>query len=170
MASSGGHPRAANKARHAGCARLCCGLAARHAEAANNLATKVCAMKRPKKVVRISQETAARRVDSMAKLIEQNVSSAMYIECALEAANRLIGENESNVTNGIGCYVDGVRQSLLLTLAITLARLFDEGTQSRHVNTRDVASIPLLARLLGQKRCRTVLLDRARLWTVGISC
>lgn len=108
------------------------------------------------------------RVDNMAELIEQNVTSAMYIECALVAANNLIGENKSNVLNGAGCYNHGVKQSLLLTLAMTLARLYDEGTQSRHFNTRDVASIPLLARLLKQKRCRTVLMERARLWTRGI--
>ena len=92
----------------------------------------------------------------------------MYIECALEAANRLIGENKPKFSDGAGCYNNGVRQSLLLNLAITLARLYDEGTKSRHVNDRDVASIPLLARLLRQKRCRTVLAERARLWTVGL--
>jgi hypothetical protein len=58
---------------------------------------------------------------------------------------------------------------MALTLALTLARLFDEGSKYRHANKRDVASIPLLIRLLRQKRCRTAMADRARDWTLDIA-
>jgi hypothetical protein len=51
---------------------------------------------------------------------------------------------------------------------MSLSRLFDPGSRNWPANKRDVASIPLIIRLLKQKRCHKVLVARARLWTPEI--
>jgi hypothetical protein len=63
---------------------------------------------------------------------------------------------------------------LTVSLALTLANLFDPETlyisrkkkvQQKSANKSDIISIPLLVRLLKQRRCQTVLGKQARDWT-----
>lgn len=61
------------------------------------------------------------------------------------------------------CYMT-IRNSLVISLALTLARLFDTGSEPRHPDERDVVSEPLLVRLMGLGGVRDALVDAARHW------
>jgi len=120
----------------------------------------------------IKKAVAIDRIDKMVPLIIDNVSIAMRLESTLETGNETIavirgGAERGPQWYGAHCY-STVSYSVTLTLALTLARLFDAGSRNRHANRRGVASIPLLLRLLKQKRCRSVLVCRARDWTPAI--
>lgn len=122
------------------------------------------AKRKRKKPVRITTAEAVRRLDGMMGLIYEDVRIALAAEASLEAANDIVRATPNRTRPGISAY-NSVHQGLSLNLAISLARLFDEGSSKRHPNLRDVASIPLLVRLLCQKRCRRALIARAREWT-----
>jgi hypothetical protein len=110
--------------------------------------------------ITISRNTAVQRIDKMIALIEDNVLIGLNIEAALESANDIVSSTtEGKNLYGAECY-NTIANSLALNLAITLARPFDSGASRFHPNKRDIASIPLLVRLLTQKRCQTIL--RAR--------
>jgi hypothetical protein len=73
-----------------------------------------------------------------------------------------------------GAYAyEEIRFGLIASLALTLAKLFDPVTlflppamkKRRSVNKSDIISIPLLVRLLKQRRCQTILGKHARGWT-----
>jgi hypothetical protein len=111
------------------------------------------------------------RVDKMIKLIQKDVLAGMAVKAALVTANEIITCELPTVNfYGADCY-NSVKQSMALFLALTLAKLFEIPTWDRsktpttRYNRSDVASIPLMIRLLKQKRCRKVLSGRARGWT-----
>src|SRR5262249_27633079 len=74
---------------------------------------------------------------------------------------------------GADCY-NAVKQGLSIFLALTLAKLFETPglwrgkSKSFRFNNSDVASIPLMMRLLKQARCRKGLSKRAQHWTPQI--
>ncbi len=55
-----------------------------------------------------------------------------------------------------------IKESLSFNLAMHIARMFDKVSARYHANHKDAASIPLMIRLLRQKRCRRMLASRAR--------
>lgn len=114
----------------------------------------------------ITTAEAVGRIDSMIPILYRNVVNAIRIEATLEAGNDIVGSMADKSFAGAGAY-NAIKQSLGYDLAMHLARLYDIGTRSRHPNTRDVASIPLLVRLLRQKRCQDALKSRAREWVPG---
>ncbi|MBO9832973.1 hypothetical protein, partial [Xanthomonas phaseoli] len=57
---------------------------------------------------------------------------------------------------------NSVKQSMTLNFALSLARVFDQGSRRMPVNRRDAASIPLLIRLVKQKRCTKALINQAK--------
>ena len=117
------------------------------------------------KRVTITLATAVQRLDEMVVLIEQDVRVGLSVEAALESANEIVSARISDYATyyGANCY-NTVKDCMALYLALTLARLFDPGARRFRPNKRDVASIPLLVRLLKQKRCRSALAKRARGW------
>jgi hypothetical protein len=116
----------------------------------------------------LSRREAVRRIDEMTRLVQQNVLRAIHDEAALRVGNITVAQTVDGKTYyGAECY-NSIRLALALNLALTLAKLFDAGARSKHPNRRDVASIPLLLRLLAQKRCRRVLQQRARSWNPDI--
>jgi hypothetical protein len=122
--------------------------------------------KKKRRRATISQVVALQRIDKMMVLVLENVKLALHQEAALRTANMVVKTSVRGDRSyyGAECY-GTICQTLALSLALTLARLFDEGSRRRPVNKRDVASIPLLIRLLRQKRCRKALAARARGWT-----
>jgi hypothetical protein len=123
-----------------------------------------------KKIVRLSANDAVVRLDQMIDLIYRDVEIATATEAALESANKMaMGSLRGVQFYGADCY-NAVAQSMALHLALTLAKLFEipslrgQGKSTRF-NKSDVASIPLMVRLLEQKRCRVRLSKRARDWT-----
>lgn len=120
--------------------------------------------KRRKKRVVISRAEAVRRLEIMVLRIEEDVKIGLCAEATLEAANDIVMAAPCEKRPGALAYRT-ISQSLALNLAITLARLFDPGSRRWHPNKRDIASIPLIIRLLKQRRCQKVLVERARSWT-----
>ncbi|WP_133123845.1 hypothetical protein [Phyllobacterium zundukense] len=120
--------------------------------------------KQKKKPVRITKGEALGRVNDMTTRLEEDVKSALWIEASMEAANAFVISDKDRPYHGAETY-NAVAQSMMLTLAVTVSRMFDKGRKLTHPNKRDVASIPLLIRLLRQKRCKDALIERARVWT-----
>lgn len=123
-------------------------------------------MPRKKKRTTITTDEAVARIDKMVPILHRNVINAIRIEATMEAGNDVIGSMKDKSFAGAGAY-NTIKQSLGYDLSMHLARLYDIGTRSRHPNSRDVASIPLLVRLLRQKRCQAALKLRARNWVPG---
>ena len=129
--------------------------------------------RKPRKRSTIKNADAIDRIDKMVPLIIENVRIAIKLESALETGNEVVREIRGDAEHGshwygADCY-NTVINSVTLNLALTLARLFDPGRKRMHPNKRDVASIPLLLRLIKQKRCRSALAKRARDWTPRIA-
>ncbi|MBX9910073.1 MAG: hypothetical protein K2Z25_15330 [Beijerinckiaceae bacterium] len=119
---------------------------------------------RRRKPVTITRSEAVRRLGGMVKAIHRDVAIVLATEAALETANAIIVATPDIERPGAVTY-ETVAQSLVLNLAMSLARVYDEGSRLRHPNKRELASIPLIARLLSQKRCQDELARRARQWT-----
>lgn len=116
-----------------------------------------------KKRVLLTKNEAMTRVDKMIPILYRNVVNALRIEATMETGNALIQSMDDKSFPGADAF-NTIMQSLAFDLAMHLARLYDVGVRSRHVNSRDVASIPLAIRLLRQKRCKRELKARARNW------
>ena len=126
-----------------------------------------------KKIKRLNLDEAVGRLDEMIRLVDIDVQVALRTEAALEAANQIVmGDLRDVKFYGADCY-NAVQQSMAIFLAITLAKLFETPSLRRmskgtRFNKSDVASIPLMIRLLKQKRCRASLSKRASDWTPQI--
>jgi hypothetical protein len=119
-----------------------------------------------KKVERLKLTEALDRLDAMIDLIYRDVLIAIEVEAALEMANEIVtGELRDVHFYGADCY-SSVQQSMRLFLSLTLAKLFETPRPGRG---NDVASIPLMIRLLKQRRCRRRLCNRARSWTPNLT-
>lgn len=125
------------------------------------------------KIKRLRRDEAVDRLDEMIRLINIDVQVALGTEAALEAANReVMGDLKDVKFYGADCY-NSVKQSMSIFLAITLAKLFETPTlrgmsKGTRFNKSDVASIPLMIRLLKQQRCKAILRLRAANWTPQI--
>jgi hypothetical protein len=113
----------------------------------------------------------------MTDSIVQDVERALVLPIALEAGNDTIreirGDGPALSFYGARTY-EAIRLGLTVSLALTLANLFDPETlyvsrkkkgQQKSANKSDIISIPLLVGLLKQRRCQTVLGKQARDWT-----
>lgn len=110
----------------------------------------------------IGTKAALAKLDRMMPILEKNVLGALRIEATLEVGNDTIRKMTDKDIPGAGAY-NTIKQSLSFDLAMHIARLFDKGSGRYHANHKDAASIPLMIRLLRQKRCRRMLADRARM-------
>ncbi len=122
--------------------------------------------KRSRKRVTLKRTVAVHRLEQILILVEENLRIAIEIESVMEEANAIVKALPRKNFFGAQTY-NVIKQCLTLELAIALARLFDSGRKWKKRNKSDVASVPLLIHFLKQKRCRDVLLERARHWTPG---
>ncbi|TAU48160.1 hypothetical protein ELI44_09090 [Rhizobium ruizarguesonis] len=133
-------------------------------------------MRKKAKPVVLRTEEAIRRLETIMPRLKENMESALKIEATLEVGNEIVGRMTDREFPGASAY-NIIKRSLTFDLALHLARLFDARPikrpnrdtgkmvyVGRHPNRRDEASIPLLIRLLRQKRCQKILKDRARNW------
>lgn len=109
----------------------------------------------------------------MTQGIVQGVQRALALKAALEVGNDIIvklrGDRPALNFYGAPAY-DEIMFALTASLTLTLSKLFDPVTlfllpakkKKQSVNKSDVISIPLLVRLLKQRRCQTVLGKQAR--------
>ena len=119
-------------------------------------------MTRNRKRAVISRSEALRRLRAMCGRVERDVRIALWAEAVLNSGNEIFPIGKP--VEGGNAYMVIV-QSLVANLAITLARLFDPGSRRYHPNRSELASLPLIIRLLRQRRCQKLLLDHARKWT-----
>jgi hypothetical protein len=114
----------------------------------------------------ITTTVAVDRIRKMTDGIVQDVERALVLQIALEAGNDTIreirGDGPALSFYGAHSY-EAIRLGLTVSLVLTLANLFDPATlyvsrkkkgQRRSANKSDIISIPLLVRLLKQRRCR----------------
>lgn len=97
----------------------------------------------------------------MMRTVGREVAQANRIIAALEAGNDVVGAMIDRNIQGAKTY-NTIKRSLSYELALHLARLFDSGSRKWPKNKSDIASIPLMVRLLRQKRCKAALAKRAR--------
>jgi hypothetical protein len=125
----------------------------------------------------ISTAMAVDRIRKMTDGIIEDVERAIDLQTALEAGNDTIREIQGDgpALSFYGAYgYEAIRLGLTVSLVLTLAKLFDpamlfvsrakKGTRWR-ANKSDIVSIPLLVRLLKQRRCQAFLGKHARGWT-----
>jgi hypothetical protein len=123
-------------------------------------------MARRKKPVHISTREAMRRLKRMIRAITRDVQIAMEVEASLEAANAIVTAAPTRKRPGAETYM-ATSNALTMYLALCVARIFDQGSARYPDNKKDLASLPLMIRLLRQRRCQAILIDRARRWTPG---
>lgn len=123
--------------------------------------------KKRKRPSTLTSNEATARIDSMTQLIHNDVRIALSAEATLEVGNAIVMENPKRKFSGAQAY-ETIATSLALNLAISLSRLFDSGSKRFPPNKRDIASIPLLLRLIKQRRCQKKLIEKAREWTPQI--
>ncbi|ESZ68180.1 hypothetical protein X727_23160 [Mesorhizobium sp. L103C119B0] len=126
--------------------------------------------KNKKRATPLPTETAIKRLGAMVDLIERELRTAIQLETSLETANDIVkAELHGHPFYGAECY-DTVKLATQLYMAIVLAKMFEDPrprpgeSPAKKANRSDVASIPLMLRLLGQKRCIKRLVSAAGSW------
>lgn len=125
-----------------------------------------------KRIERLTAADAIGRLDKMMPLVVRDVEIAIQVEAGLETANALVMSDALRNVRfyGAGSF-NATQLSMSNFLAIVLAKLFETPSprwglsKSSRYNISDVASVPLMVRLLNQARCRKGLRKRARNWT-----
>src|SRR5690348_15917587 len=91
-------------------------------------------VKRRKKRATLSHADAMQRVAEMIELIERDMKSAIALKATFQAANDIVQKEYAGKQGaGASCYA-ALMQSMALTLALTLARMFDPGNNNRPPN------------------------------------
>jgi hypothetical protein len=112
----------------------------------------------------------ARRIRRMVKLIDEQTRIALEVRASLESANSLIQEHSGRQFYAADS-VTSIQGSQAMFLTLILAKLFEMPrrrrgeTYARRYNRSDAASIPLLLRLVRQRRARAYFGAKARHWT-----
>jgi AbiU2 len=128
----------------------------------------------------ITTAIAVDRIRKMTDGVVQDVEDAFALKTALESGNETIREirGDGPPLSFYGAHgYEAIKRGLTISLALTLAKLFDPATlyvsRARNgrrggANKSDIISIPLLVRLLKQRRCQAFLGTEARGWTPAL--
>ncbi len=87
----------------------------------------------------------------------------------MEAGNDVV-QSGQELSDQYGAVYRTIHFALMSSLAVTLAKLFEEPrhqknrTRTDGFNSADKASLPVLVHFLRQRRCQTALLKEARSW------
>lgn len=110
-------------------------------------------------------EEALRRTLRITSLLAQDTWYALRVRAALHAANDVIWEKDFNNPARFGDTYNVVQNSLALSVALTLARLFDISSTNRYsIEEQDKASIPVLANLMMRPDVQDAVAETARGW------
>lgn len=124
----------------------------------------------------LNARAAVTRLKAMLGEIEPEVKHAISVEASLEAVNKMFEGDLKNVSfNGSAC-ITIVKHVMSLNLAMTVAKIYErpspqQGRDSirqrriRRWDKSDIASVPLIVRLLRHGPCQDELILRAREWT-----
>ena len=96
----------------------------------------------------------------MIERIDVDVRTGSRVEQVLEAGNKVVGSFPSKSSSRAATY-NCIKQSLVINLAMTVSRLYDKGSRRFSPNDKDLASIPLMIRIVKQKRCQKRIIDTA---------
>ncbi|GEP12577.1 hypothetical protein [Methylobacterium gnaphalii] len=108
-------------------------------------------------------------MEAMLRAIEFDINVALWDEAVLEKDNDIIRGLEDRQIDGASVY-NVIHQGLAADLSVTLWRLYDLGSKRFKPNKRETSSIPLLIRLVRQKRCTDYYIDQAKNWSSAYSC
>jgi hypothetical protein len=111
-------------------------------------------------------EEALRRTTLITSLLAKDTWYALRARTALHTANDVILEKNFDGPSRFGDTYNVVQNSLALTVALAIARLFDlnKSTDRYPVEEQDKASIPVLATLLMRIDVQDALAEKARGW------
>ena len=120
----------------------------------------------PKGAQRLSTEDAIQRVIQITPLLARDTWHALRVRSALHCANEVVGRINFGQPTEFGDTYNVIQNSLALTVAVALARLFDVSNPKRHpIEEQDKASIPVLAHLMMREDTLEYLARRAQKWT-----
>ncbi|WP_154070834.1 hypothetical protein [Bradyrhizobium lablabi] len=90
---------------------------------------------------------------------------ALRARAGLDTANELVWEKDYRDPSRFGDTYNVVQNSLVLTVALGVARLFDVSDPDRYpIEQQDKASMPVLANLLMRRDIQDALAEKARDW------
>ncbi|QPF85501.1 hypothetical protein IC762_03980 [Bradyrhizobium genosp. L] len=119
----------------------------------------------PKKRASLDSDEAVRRTKLIAPLLATDTWFALRARATLHAANDVVSDDRFNRPTPFGDTFNVTQNSLALTVALALARLFDVSDPDRYpIELQDKASIPVLAHLLMRKDVQESLTRDARGW------
>lgn len=104
-------------------------------------------------------------MDAMLPIVVAEIAKAVEIEASMEVLNRLVQSHGKPAVYGRHA-LGLIQQHYVIELALALPKIFDEPgyrpkkSRAHQLNQSDVASIPLLLRLLEQERFKKSLCDR----------
>jgi len=111
--------------------------------------------------LKITPRQALLRLDVMAISVFRDVRIALSAEAVLEEGNAIVRKDPYKPRPSS---YEAVSNSLLINLAMSLARLFDEGTRHWHPDNRHTASIPMMLRLVQFPSVCEAVSRKARRW------
>jgi hypothetical protein len=120
----------------------------------------------PKMTDTLDTDEALRRTDRICPLLARDTWVALRARVALAAANKVVSREEFNRASKFGDTYNVVQNTMLIMVALSIARVFDVSDPSRYpVERQDKASVPVLAHLLMREDVQQRLMFRARSWT-----
>ncbi len=114
----------------------------------------------------LDADEALRRTDRICPLLASDTWIALRARVAVEAANEVLWREGFNRPSKFGDTYNVVQNALLITVALSVARIFDSSDSDRYpAEQQDKASVPVLANLLMREDVQQQLLGRARSWS-----
>ncbi|WP_342726149.1 hypothetical protein AAFG07_04240 [Bradyrhizobium sp. B097] len=118
-----------------------------------------------KKRPSLASDEAVRRTKLITSSLATDTWFALRARATLHAANHVVSEDRFNRPTPFGDTFNVTQNSLALTVALALARLFDVSDPDRYpIEQQDKASIPVLAHLLKRGDVQDSLAKDARGW------
>lgn len=123
-----------------------------------------------KRTPRLKKADALRAMDEMLDPIATQLAIAIEIEASMEALNAEVGSLPRKEIYGSAA-LGVIQTAYQIELSLCLAKLFETpvprngSTRVSAFNKTDLASIPLLLRLLQQEQCKATLCTRNQSWS-----
>lgn len=110
----------------------------------------------------LATQDALKRAKKIVPLLAKDTWYALRARVSLHSANDVICLKDFSSADKFGDTYNVVQNSLVLTVALALARLFDVSNPDRYpIEQQDKASIPVLANLLMRQDVQEALADKA---------
>jgi hypothetical protein len=118
-----------------------------------------------KRLQPLPTDEALRRANRITSLLAKDTWFALRARAALHTANDVISQKSYDRPSRFADTYNVVQNSMALTVALAVARLFDVSDPNRYpVEQQDKASIPVLANLLMRHDVQHALVAKSRDW------